>query len=423
MTDLRDERLAEALEILKDADIVELKLTVPDRDQSSAIAALGIDVLDAEIRQVVYFDTPDLRLHKAGVVARARRIRGGGDSEIQLRQVVPEGVPWRYRRLRRFEVVAEGQSDGLSCSGSLTGKADNADVTAVVAGKKPIKKLFSRIQRSFYGKHAPDGLDLDRLVPLGPINTAKVDFTPEGYDGRMVGELSFLPDGSRVLDLSTACAPREAFQVMAETKLYLSARGLDLAGHGQARSPTVLEYFAISAANEQWRREVAEVVRSIFARPPWRPPPTPRARPSPRRLDGASPRLRACPSPRRSPRPRAPPGRDHGDRLRWHRPPRAARASSDFSARSRSNAPRIKAPAPQPTRTPTGPPRTRMSIPISSPRLKPWLHGQWRKGKEDLAVFSDWRRYAAHGRKAVGRRAWDAALPSPLGKRPAATLV
>jgi hypothetical protein len=29
------------------------------------------------------------------------------------------------------------------------------------------------------------------------------------------------------------------------------------------------------------------------------------------------------------------------------------------------------------------------------PRLKPWLREQWRKGKQGLAIFSDWRRYAS----------------------------
>jgi hypothetical protein len=28
------------------------------------------------------------------------------------------------------------------------------------------------------------------------------------------------------------------------------------------------------------------------------------------------------------------------------------------------------------------------------PRLKPWLREQWRKGKQGLAIFSAWRRYA-----------------------------
>jgi inorganic triphosphatase YgiF len=39
------------------------------------VAALGLDALDAQIRQVFFFDTPDLDLNRAGVVVRARRIQ------------------------------------------------------------------------------------------------------------------------------------------------------------------------------------------------------------------------------------------------------------------------------------------------------------------------------------------------------------
>ena len=44
---------------MKGADSVELKLTVPDSDQRSAIEALGMDVLGAQARLVSFFDTPD----------------------------------------------------------------------------------------------------------------------------------------------------------------------------------------------------------------------------------------------------------------------------------------------------------------------------------------------------------------------------
>ena len=53
-------QVAELLRLIKGADSVELKLTVPDGDHRSAVAALGMDVLDAQIRQVAFFDTPDL---------------------------------------------------------------------------------------------------------------------------------------------------------------------------------------------------------------------------------------------------------------------------------------------------------------------------------------------------------------------------
>ena len=66
-----DDDLNTILGLMKSSDSVELKLTVPEADQRSAVVALGIDPLEAQIRQVFFLDTPDLRLNAAGVVARA----------------------------------------------------------------------------------------------------------------------------------------------------------------------------------------------------------------------------------------------------------------------------------------------------------------------------------------------------------------
>ena len=66
------------MELVQGADSIELKLTVPETSYRSAAAALGLDPLEAQIRQVFFFDTPDLALNEAGVVARARRIQGRG---------------------------------------------------------------------------------------------------------------------------------------------------------------------------------------------------------------------------------------------------------------------------------------------------------------------------------------------------------
>ena len=52
-THLSTEQIAEVLGLLKGSDSVELKLSVPDTNRRSAVASLGIDALDAQIRQVV----------------------------------------------------------------------------------------------------------------------------------------------------------------------------------------------------------------------------------------------------------------------------------------------------------------------------------------------------------------------------------
>ena len=117
------------MELVKGADSIELKLTVPEREYRSGAAALGLDPLEAQIRQVFFFDTPDLTLNKAGVVARARRIQGrDGDSTIKLRPVVPADLPADLRRSPNFVVEVDAMPGGYVCSASLKGKVTAADV-------------------------------------------------------------------------------------------------------------------------------------------------------------------------------------------------------------------------------------------------------------------------------------------------------
>ena len=75
-TQLITDDLADMLGLIEGADSVELKLTVPESSQRSIVRALDLDPLDAQIRQVFFFDTPDLALNKAGVV-RPRPTRAG----------------------------------------------------------------------------------------------------------------------------------------------------------------------------------------------------------------------------------------------------------------------------------------------------------------------------------------------------------
>jgi hypothetical protein len=55
---LVDSELGKMLSLMKDADSVELKLTVPESNRLSAGATLGMDPLNAQIREVFFFDTP-----------------------------------------------------------------------------------------------------------------------------------------------------------------------------------------------------------------------------------------------------------------------------------------------------------------------------------------------------------------------------
>ena len=67
---------------------------------------------------------------------------------------------------------------------------------------------------------------------------------PPELGRKLVAELWLIPDGSRILELSTKCLPDEAFQVAAEARAYLEGRGLDLAPDPQTKTKTTLEFFS-----------------------------------------------------------------------------------------------------------------------------------------------------------------------------------
>ena len=180
---ISDEELGRMLALMKDSDSVELKVTVPESEQRSAVVSLGIDPLEAQIRQIYFFDTPDLALSGSGVVVRARRVQGkGDDSVVKLRPVVPADLPDELRRSASFFVEVDAMPGGFVCSASLRGTPRKTDIRATVTGGLPLRKLFSREQRAFYAAHAPEGIGLDDLTVLGPIFVLKLRLTPEELD-------------------------------------------------------------------------------------------------------------------------------------------------------------------------------------------------------------------------------------------------
>ena len=197
-----------------------------------------------QIRQVFFFDTPELTLYEHGVVARARRVqKKGDDSVVKLRPVVPSELPGRVRRLPEFGVEVDAMPGGYVCSGSMKG-VPKPDVRETIMGKRRISKLFSKAQRAFYSEHAPAGIELDDLSVLGPIFVLKLKFSPKAFDRRLVAEMWLYPDGSRILELSTKCPPAEAFQVAAETRAFLAGRGVDLGGEQETKTRKALEFFS-----------------------------------------------------------------------------------------------------------------------------------------------------------------------------------
>ena len=231
--------------LIKACDSVELKLTVPEPAQLTTAHALGLDPLQAQIRQVFFFETPDLALDQVGLVVRARRSqKKGDDTVVKLRPVVPAELPKALRRSPSFGVELDASPAGYVVSGSLKGTPMTGEVREAMLGTRPVRKLFSKEQQELFAEHAPAGIALDDLKMLGPLLVLKLKASPEGFDRDLVTELWLYPDGSRILELSTKAEPSEAFQVAVEARAYLTARGIDLGAEQQTKTRSALQFFA-----------------------------------------------------------------------------------------------------------------------------------------------------------------------------------
>ncbi len=241
---LSGETIAELMELISGSDSVELKMTVEQDARAAAAGKLGVDALDAQVRQVFFFDTPELSLNQAGVVVRARRRQNEmGDTVVKIRPVTPSELPDDERTSPDLTVELDAMPGGYVCSASFKGQADNAAIREAALGQLPIRKLFTNPQRRFFASHAPEGIGLDDLTVLGPIPTLRLKWRPDGYAGKMVGELWLYPDGSQIVELSTKSLPKEAVHTFLEWRAFMESRGIELSGEQQTKTKTALEFF------------------------------------------------------------------------------------------------------------------------------------------------------------------------------------
>lgn len=243
------EKVAELLGLLTRADSVEVKVVVPMSAHLATIKSIGMDPIEAKPRQVFFFDTPELDLYERGLIVRARRIQGGaGDSVVKLRPVNPEDVSTELRRSNRFKVEVDAVPGGFVCSGSFSGRCSAARVLDAASGKIRLGSLFSKKQRGFFKEHAPrsDGrkTGMNTLVALGPLFVLKGKLEPKKLARVLAVELWLFPDGSRNLEISTKCAPDDAFTAAAELRTFLDARGVEMAPGQETKTAAAMRFFA-----------------------------------------------------------------------------------------------------------------------------------------------------------------------------------
>jgi len=251
---LSPEDTKKLLHLVRNAKSIEIKVSVPMPAHQRTALGMGIDAVEAQPRQVYFFDTADQALNRAGLIVRARRIQGGrADTVVKLRPVDPAGIDAELKRSDAFKVEVDAMPDGtFMCSASYKGVATGQEVLDVTEGRTPLRSLFSKEQRTFYDAHAPAGIDMNALRVQGPILVLRTKHRPKEFKRGMTVELWLWQDGKHILELSTKALPAEAFQAGMEFRAYLEEHGVDLGGEQETKTRTAMEKF--KAARKSPRR-------------------------------------------------------------------------------------------------------------------------------------------------------------------------
>jgi len=203
------DEINQILALSRNAKSIEIKLSIPASGHRATIKSIGLDPVEAQPRQVFFFDTPDMALNRAGLIVRARRIQGGtADTVVKLRPVDPATVDAELKHSESFKVELDIMPGGFVCSASYKGVATGEEVLEVTTGEKPLHSLFSKGQRAFFAQHAPAGIDMDSLLVLGPTFLLKAKHKAEDFRFPLTIEMWLLP--------GWLAHPRSVYQMRAQ---------------------------------------------------------------------------------------------------------------------------------------------------------------------------------------------------------------
>jgi len=229
-------------------EMVEIKVTIRPDQELKAARALQINDDTAEVRVIYFYDTHDLALFEAGIVLRARQVKGDDDdSTVKFRPVDPDRVDSAWKQLRGFKLEADCMGDTVVNSASLTVPLKRDEIDDVADRKRPIDKLFSREQELFLGEFHEGDVDFGRLQVLGPIRVLRWKLSHRDFAHALTVEEWRLPDGDDLVEVSIKAPAQDAARARGEFEEHLNALGLDPQGNQDAKTRTALRFFTRGA--------------------------------------------------------------------------------------------------------------------------------------------------------------------------------
>lgn len=228
---------------------VEIKVTVRGDQELKGIRAMELDEDTAEVRVVYFFDMPGLDLFNAGVVLRARLVKGDADdSTVKIRPVEPGRISQAWADTPGFKIEADQTGDRVVSSASLTVVQKRDEIDAVAKGKRPIRKLYSSEQERLLREFSPRPVDLSVLKVLGPIRALRWKTKHDRFPYELSSEEWRLPNGEDLLEVSIKAKPDQAVDARQAFMSHLRELGLDPEGAQETKTRVALEYFAKTLA-------------------------------------------------------------------------------------------------------------------------------------------------------------------------------
>jgi hypothetical protein len=236
-------------------DGVEIKATIPDKQIDAVLESYGLRLDGENERFIYFFDTSDLELFEAGIIARARRVVGcDHDSTIKFRPVVPESVPALWRKKSGFKIEADASEKGVVKSASLTMPVKKGLIKRVAAGTDPISSLFDEQQLLFLLSMANRKIDYEKVVVMGPLRAWRWKRNHPALPWPLTGELWQREDGGRLFEVSIKVPVIQAAAAGAGFMAFLAEVGAERDNGQQAKTRWALQH----AAGQ--RRETKTVV-------------------------------------------------------------------------------------------------------------------------------------------------------------------
>ena len=234
------------LALTRSADSVELKLTVSEEHRYSTLTALGIDPLDAYIRQIFFFDTKDLALDKAGVVARARRSQGRpDDSVVKLRPVEPSTLEAHERKSKNFVVEVDAMPGGYVCSASYKGTLKKPRVKERDRGRAAASQAVLEAPAGVLRSQRAEGRRARRPPRPGPSQRVQAqDHGRRRWAKSSRSSCGTTPTGPGSSSSRPSAPPPMPLTWPPRRGSISAASGVELGDEQQTKTRTALEYFA-----------------------------------------------------------------------------------------------------------------------------------------------------------------------------------